>query len=202
MKRVLWIGLVTIWTILVTLASSVTAFYTAFVVYAIVALGDRPWNFPGDPPIFDLLIVPAALSSVLALTLWLVLRRSTKTTATRFLASGILAAAIFSAATCGACAAGILERHDARWTAVRRGIREYGDAIAAAAGDKHHVLTPDEFERLHERFMPKPIAVDLPGFGTVHLRMAHGVYPYVGVDFGNGANALFDPRTMICTYSD
>jgi hypothetical protein len=32
--------------------------------------------------------------------------------------------------------------------------------------------------------------------------MAHGVYPYVGVDFGGGANALFDPRTMICTYSD
>ena len=100
------------------------------------------------------------------------------------------------------CAAGILERHDSRWAAVRNGIHQYGDAIAAAAGDKNRVLTQEEFDRFHEQFMPQPVAVSLRGYGTVRLRMAHGVYPYVGVDFGNGANALFDPRTMICTYSD
>jgi hypothetical protein len=99
-------------------------------------------------------------------------------------------------------AAGILERHDARWAAVRHGIRQYGDTIAMASGDKHHVLSHEEFERLKQQFMPRPVPVLLPGFGMVQLRMAHGVYPYVGVDFSDASHALFDPTTMLCTYSD
>ena len=58
------------------------------------------------------------------------------------------------------------------------------------------MLTEEEFRRFHERFLPQPLPVALQGYGTVHLRMAHGVYPYIGVDFGGGANALFDRRTM------
>ncbi len=50
--------------------------------------------------------------------------------------------------------------------------------------------------------MPQPVSIRLAGFGTVSLRMAHRVYPYVGVDFGSGSHALFDPRTMICSYAD
>src|SRR6266498_2107251 len=37
--------------------------------------------------------------------------------------------------------------HDGRWRAVRNGIRQYGDAIAAAAGDKDRVLAQEEFRR-------------------------------------------------------
>jgi hypothetical protein len=99
-------------------------------------------------------------------------------------------------------AAPILERHDARWREVRNGIRQYGDAIAAAAGSQGRLLTEEEFHRLHDQFMPEPIPVTLRGYGIVRLRMAHRVYPYVGVDFGGGANAIFEPRTMLCTYSD
>jgi len=36
----------------------------------------------------------------------------------------------------------------------------------------------------------------------VKLRIMQTTPPYVGVDFGNGANAVFDPHTMICIYSD
>jgi len=43
-------------------------------------------------------------------------------------------------------AAGILERQDSRWSEVRNGIRQYGDQIAADAGDKHRVLSHEEFE--------------------------------------------------------
>jgi len=92
--------------------------------------------------------------------------------------------------------------HDARWREVRNGIRQYGDAIAAAAGSQGRLLTEEEFHRLHDQFMPEPIPVTLRGYGIVRLRMAHRVYPYVGVDFGGGANAIFEPRTMLCTYSD
>jgi hypothetical protein len=50
--------------------------------------------------------------------------------------------------------------------------------------------------------MPNPVPVFLRGYGQVQLRMAHGVYPYIGVDFRDGGHALFDPVTMYCTYSD
>jgi hypothetical protein len=99
-------------------------------------------------------------------------------------------------------ALGIAERHDARWASLRAGMREQGDRIAAAAGSRDRVLSHDEFIRFREEFVPTPIPMRLPGYGMVSLRMAHGVYPYVGVDFGHGANALFDPDTMFCTYSD
>ena len=78
----------------------------------------------------------------------------------------------------------------------RRRRKKVPEALRAAG------LDIKEFRRFHDRFLPQPVSVALPGYGTVHLRMAHGVYPYVGVDFGGGANAFFDPRTMICTYSD
>lgn len=98
-------------------------------------------------------------------------------------------------------ALGILERQDPRWSELRKGIRRYGDAIAAAAGDKHRVLSHEEFERFNQQFVPTPGAVQLRGYGVVRLRMAHGVYPYVGVDFSDASHALFDPTTMWCRYS-
>jgi hypothetical protein len=101
------------------------------------------------------------------------------------------------------CVLGIGFRLSPPWLPVRAGIRSSGDAIlAASGGDRTRTLSLTEFTTLKARFMPTPVAVQLRGFGTVHLRMAHGVYPYVGVDFGEGMNALFDPRTMLCTYSD
>ena len=38
------------------------------------------------------------------------------------------------------------------------------------------------------------LLVALPGYGTVHLRMAHGVYPYVGVDFGERSARSLRPK--------
>jgi hypothetical protein len=32
--------------------------------------------------------------------------------------------------------------------------------------------------------------------------MMSGAYPYYGVDYGDGRNAMFDLATMVCTYSD
>jgi hypothetical protein len=163
-------------------------------------LHPTPWNFPGDPPIFDLMFFAAAFAAGVNLPIAVLVARSERPRGLIVLLSHIsagMAAILFIAS-----AAGILERHDSRWREIRNGIRQYGDAIAAATGDKNRVLTHDEFRRFHDRFMPQPIPIVLRGYGVVHLRMAHGVYPYVGVDFGGGANALFDPRTMFCTYSD
>lgn len=165
-----------------------------------LAINPTPWNFPGDPPVFDLLLYAAGIATIVNLPLAVVVARLGQRSGL-VLSIPRLCSAVAVIILIGS-AAGILERHDARWRAVRNGIREYGDRIAAAAGDKNRVLTEEEFRQFRDRFLRQPLPVALPGYGTVHLRMSYGVYPYVGVDFGGGAYAHFDPRTMICTYSD
>ena len=188
--------LLAVWTIVGTLVTVAVMFYGGL----FLAINPTPWNFPGDPPLFDLLIYGAGTATMVNLPLAVIVSRFGQR---KGLVPWIprLSSALALVMLIGS-AAGILERHDARWRAIRNGIREYGDLIAAAAGDKNRVLTEEEFRRFHKRFLPQPLPVALPGYGTVRLRMAHGVYPYIGVDFGGGANALFDPRTMFCTYSD
>jgi hypothetical protein len=179
------------------------AFLAATLFYGglFFAVNPAPWNFPGDPPLFEMLIYAAGIAAAIHIPVWL-LARWFWTGPCGFVASLSRICSIVSLMMFVGAGAGILERRDARWAAVRSGIRTYGDEIAGAAGDKHRVLSHEEFEQLKVRFVPVPVPVRLSGYGMVTLRMAHGVYPYVGVDFGGGANALFDPDTMICTYSD
>jgi len=183
-----------VWTYVGVLSTAAIALYGLLFLSA----NPTPWNFPGDPPLFDLLIYGAAFSAIVNIPLALIVSRLGQGRVLSIPRLCSIAAVMMLIGS----AAGILERHSPRWRPVRDGIRHYGDLIDAAAGNKRHVLTNEEFDRFHERFMPQPIAVMLPGYGTVHLRMAAGVYPYVSVDFGGGANALFDPQTMICVYSD
>ncbi len=180
-----------------TVAAVTLSFYLLLVVVAL-SIGTQPWNFPGDPPLFDMVWLPAGVSSV---TSALVLA------ATRWAGGGMpprragIASALLSGTLCMLCVAGIAQRHSPRWADVRNGIRTYGDAIAAAAGHRG-MLSWEEFAALRARFLPTPVPVQLPGHGDVRLRMARRSYPYVGVDFGDGRNAQFDPATMVCIYAD
>jgi hypothetical protein len=188
-----------LWFGLVALASCLVCFLGLIFISG----NPTPWNFPGDPPLFEYLLAGAGANCLLVVPLWVVLRwtrvDAVSGTSLPRLVRWVLG---FWVAIILVCAAGILERQDPRWRQVRTAIRRYGDAIAADAGDRYRVLTHDEFVALRERHVPSPVPLSLPGQGTVYLRMAHGVYPYVGIDFGGGSNALFDPSTMLCTYSD
>jgi hypothetical protein len=46
-----------------------------FVAFIFFFLHLTPWNFPGDPPLFDLLIWPAAVLTVGACLGWIVAKR-------------------------------------------------------------------------------------------------------------------------------
>src|SRR4051794_11798878 len=74
MKRILRLAGLTAATgaLALLVALAILGFLTAS--YAVVVLGNTPWNFPGDPPTFKLLVVPAALATALALFLRCVLR--------------------------------------------------------------------------------------------------------------------------------
>jgi hypothetical protein len=182
------------------LAAGAIAAMVLFYGLLFFSMNPRPWNFPGDPPFFELLEYCGIASVLLSIPLWLLARRIAGTP--RLVLSAARMSSIASFIAVFIATAGILERQDSRWREIRDGIRRYGDQIAAAAGDKHRVLSHEEFERFKQQFLPTPVAVQLPGYGPVRLRMAHGVYPYVGVDFSDASHALFDPRTMWCTYSD
>ena len=130
----LWSVILVAWAVLGILLTCVTVFYAVLGL----RLNPTPWNFPGYPPLFDLLIYPTALSSLIAGSVWFLGLRKPKPTVVR--PSGSIAG---TAAMCGftvfaVCAAGILERHDARWAAVRNGIAGTAAQIAAVAGDKGH----------------------------------------------------------------
>jgi hypothetical protein len=160
------------WVIVGALITAAVTFYaTLFFTHH-----PTPWNFPGDPPLFDLLIFAGAIAAVVNLPVALLVGRLRGHSSTLILLIPRLCAAV-AVVMLLVSAAGILERHDARWAQIRNGIRLYGDRVAEAAGDKDRVLTEEEFKRFHDKFMPQPVAVRLTGYGTVHLRMAHGVFP-------------------------
>lgn len=94
---------------------------------------------------------------------------------------------------------GILRRHFGEWAQLRALLIEYSEKV----------------ERAHEErgsgslaAIEMDILASAPEFkfrelrDPVRLRIMQTTPPYVGVDFGEGANAVFDPKTMICLYSD
>jgi hypothetical protein len=191
-----WKVLSTIWMLAAATVAAAAASYGLISAW----LNPSPWNFPGDPPLFEGLACCGIVSAWISLPLWLLARRPGATP--RFVVVGSRLTSIASVIAVLIPAGGILERQDARWGEIRAGIRQYGERIAAATGDKDRVLSHDEFERLKQQFVPTPVTVQLPGHGPVRLRMAHAIYPYVGVDFSDASHAFFEPRTMWCTYSD
>jgi hypothetical protein len=174
--------------------------------FALCGIAERGWLFPGDPPCFDIALWPAALGLLLGLAGLALFRRqlvpSRLGRAARLPYFIALAASTAAAAACVISLAGISYRHSPAWRSVRVALTKYGDAIAADLGDRDAILSEQQFDRMRAKHLPRPVAVVLPGWGIVHLRMAHGVYPYVGVDFDSARHALFDPATMLCTYSD
>jgi hypothetical protein len=173
---------------------------------ALDGVAEQGWLFPGDPPCFDLALWPAAFGLAAALVGTLLFRRQLPASrlggAARVPYFMAVAATCVAAAACLICVLAIGYRHLGAWREIRVAVATYGDAIAADVGDRRLVLSEQQFLTMRAKHLPHPVPATLPGWGTVHLRMAHGVYPYVGVDFDGAKHALFDPATMICTYSD
>lgn len=182
------------------MASACLTLYFALLGIAMLVL-IQPWLAPGDPPVFDTLLqlglVPVAGAAIAwAATAWM--WRGDKSPVFRTARASF----VLSAALVVIGGLGVAERHGPRWSALRSAIRRHASEIDAAVGDRARVLSREEFDALRQRLLPKPEQVWLAGVGYVQLRMAHGAYPYVGVDFGKGNHVEFDPATMFSLYSD
>lgn len=163
--------------------------------------------FPGDPPFFET-VVTLALAGLLPVVLLLLVSRGlTKVSSLRRLGHLMrmvlmLPLAVLGCALLGACF-GIMSRHFGEWAKLKKMLQIQSARIEEHVKRPGGTLSPSEMAQLEIKFLtPAPSfkfkALDEP----VQLRVMANTPPYVGLDFGNGANAVLDPETMICVYAD
>ena len=180
-------------------SASVVAFWFALIGVPFLLVG-QPWLAPGDPPIFDMLVELGIVPVVLSACAWCA---SQVWQGPGRLALRLARASFVVSATLVVVGAlGVAERHGPRWSAIRSVIRHHATEIDEAVGGRGRVLSRAEFEATRQRFMPRPVPVWFAGVGFVLVRMAHGAYPFVVVDFGEGIHVEFEPVTMWSIYAD
>lgn len=159
--------------------------------------------FPGDPPVFETLgtfallgLVALALFALagLLLTSWPLLRRFRRSFSRLTIVLGLCVFAVLAISFLG-----ILRRQFGEWARLKALLIEYSEKVERAH-EKRGSLSLAAIEM--EFLTPAPEFKFKELRNPVRLRIMQTTPPYVGVDFGEGANAVFDPKTMICLYSD
>src|SRR5437773_11473776 len=115
--KALWNVFSTIW----MLAAGAIAAMVLFYGLLFFSINPIPWNFPGDPPLFELLAYCGIASVLLSVPLWLLARRFAGSPRLVVSASRLSSIASFIAVLIAT--GGILERQDSRWGEIRNGIR-------------------------------------------------------------------------------
>jgi len=160
--------------------------------------------FPGDPPAFETvatfsLLLAAALVMLGALFFLLTIHKTWR----RFRRPSLrLISALMGllAIPLGFATLGIGRRHFGEWAELKASIRHYSELVAMEVARSG---SADQLPAVQARFFDPPPTFKFSALREpVKFRIMQTTPPYVGVDFGNGANAVFDPRTMICVYSD
>ncbi len=178
-----------------------------FYIY-IRIVGPPQAYFPGDPPTVDLFFMLALVGwPLIAFTLGaaFVLDRRGAPARTFFRRgrriAGVLVGLSFLALS--PVTVRIAGRHFGEWGELKALLRESEASVLAHVQPRGETLTPEEVERARHWMLSNSVYFqfkELPR--PVQIRVMSNGPPYVGVDFGNGQRALFDPMTMICKYSD
>ncbi|WP_375743914.1 hypothetical protein NR800_01605 [Corallococcus interemptor] len=94
-------------------------------------------------------------------------------------------------------------RHWGEWGHLKAVLRDYAPRVRAFSSRADGALSEEEYARAKAWLLAQPVTFR---FETepepVRIRLMRTVPPYLGVDFGQGQNAVFDPVTMLCVYSD
>lgn len=94
-------------------------------------------------------------------------------------------------------------RHFGDWAKLKAELRRTASVTKGFAKGPDGILTDAEFDKAEEAIAAMSPRFQFKGTSEpVTIRVVTKGWPYVGVDFGDGANAWFDLNTMICTYSD
>ena len=165
-------------------------------------------GFPGDPPLADLSATYGLLILLATLAVRTTILRPRGREASQWMASavarrrvssGILALAI---AGCLLGFGGLVPRHLGRWRAVQEALLE-----EVARIEKEHQgageLSLVEYVVIDSRLQSSPRRFVLTECGdSARIRVMQTTSPYVGLDFGDGRNAVFEPHSMVAIYTD
>lgn len=163
--------------------------------------------FPGDPPLYELGVWMSCAGILCVLFLLLMTYALGKIRLLRrasvfFKGLLLLPLSLLILLLLGSCA-GIASRHFGEWAELKRMLQHYSEQIEHSVDNPSDPLTTAEMVELEKKFLaPAPSFKFKRLKDPVYLRMVKAVPPYVGLDFGKGANAVLDPLTMICTYAD
>jgi hypothetical protein len=159
-------------------------------VFTLSLLGDwQAWYFPGDPALAEIAIMSEVVAFVAAIVagtlLFSVGLLSSARARISFAASlGLVVAVASVPLMC------IAHRHVGEWSRFRDFAWSYVDEARAQGLDGRQFDKPPEFRFAH---WSEPVKL---------RAVSSQRWPTALVDFGNGGNAVFDLRTMWCTYSD
>lgn len=188
---------------ILTAALGTTALIVANVYFAVVV---GPSYFPGDAPIADLVLeggVAIFVYSTIGLVVAFFAARGAKTRFLRFVSKVGLGLLILDVVGSVPVAAEVGKRQFGEWSELKRILRQSEARALQLAGREGGRLTEPEYEKARSWFQENPVSFKFQGMPhPVSVRMMSSLAPYVGVDFGDGKNAVFDPGTMICTYAD
>ncbi|RKH00823.1 hypothetical protein D7X32_22295 [Corallococcus carmarthensis] len=166
-----------------------------------IVLGD-PHPFPGDPPV-DLLVGVAVFGWVLLLVghgCFFVARRESDQIV-QFWRWVMLPLTLASFLVLSPAFAQIAGRHWGEWGHLKDLLQDNEARVRAFSSRADGALSEEEFARAKAWFQPVTFHFKTePEPVKIHLRRWNP--PYLGIDFGQGQNAVFDPVTMLCIYSD
>ncbi|MCY1044538.1 hypothetical protein OV208_24675 [Corallococcus sp. bb12-1] len=94
-------------------------------------------------------------------------------------------------------------RNFGEWSQLKALIQQGEAKVLEQVQREGGVLSHEEVVVARDWFKANPVYFqfkDMPR--PVQVRVMSSLPPYVGVDFGDGDNATFDPDTMLCTFSD
>lgn len=170
-------------------------------------LAAEPDFFPGDPPIADLCVGIALMAwpfILIGLCAALAMARFIeRDSMLRKAGKGVAALLALSFVSLAPALAQVGRRHFGEWRQLKAMLQQGEAQVLELVQRQGGVLSDEEYARARTWFQEHPTYVqfkDLPH--PVQVRMMSPSPPYVGADFGDGSNAVFDLSTMLCTYSD
>ena len=169
------------------------------------ALTARPTAIPGDPPLADI-VLEVALCGWLFILIgfcgYFVVRHEADLVV-RLWRRVLPPLTVVSFLALAPAVAQVGERHFGEWRQLKSLLRENEARVQQLTGRTEGMLSEEERVRVRAWFLEHPVSLR---FGSepepVQIRLMHGMPPYVGVDFGQGRSAVFEPVTMLCLYAD
>lgn len=166
------------------------------------------WGFPGDPPVADLLAAYGLLLVLALSSVKLLVSRTRGRISPRWTRSITLLHRV-SASTLALALGlflvglvGLVGRHVGSWRPVRQALLE--ELARIERGHRRPgALSMDEYSEISRRLQSQDRRFAVSGCGeSARIRILQTEHPFIGLNFGDGRNVVFEPRTMIVLYSD